>query len=98
MRTPREKISRVETVNLHGPTLARQRFGVRWVRGEGTHRFGSGDPQTIQSGVSPVPRQPPHSKISRRSGRFMESPLSRLRMHWDHERVRFMERIRFMVW
>jgi len=28
--------------------------------GEGTHRFNSGQPQTNQSGASPVPRQPPH--------------------------------------
>jgi len=48
-----------------GSEPARQRFGLRWVRGEGTHRFGSDHPQTNQSGVSPVPRQPPHSKTSR---------------------------------
>jgi hypothetical protein len=28
--------------------------------GEGTHRFRFDPPQAIQSGVSPVPRQPPH--------------------------------------
>ena len=49
---------------------ARQRLGVRWVRGEGIHRFRFGPPQAIQSGVSPVPRQPPHSKTSRQFGRF----------------------------
>src|ERR1017187_5579455 len=48
----------------------RQRLGVRWVRGEGIHRFRFGPPQAIQSGVSPVPRQPPHSKTSRHFGRF----------------------------
>ena len=37
-------------------------FGVRWVRGEDAHRFGNGGSQTSESGVSPVPRQPPHSK------------------------------------
>jgi hypothetical protein len=47
------------------------------VRGEGTHRFRFGPPQAIQSGVSPVPRQPPHSKTSRQFGRFRgRAPLA----------------------
>src|SRR5688572_10565675 len=53
--------------------IARQRLGVRWVRGEGTHRFGLNARQEFQSGVSPVPRQPPHSKTLRRFERFMGS-------------------------
>ena len=53
--------------------IARQRLGVRWVRGEGTHRFGLGRRCRYQSGVSPVPRQPPHSKTSRQFEQFMES-------------------------
>ena len=40
------------------------------MRGEGTHRFRFDPPQAIQSGVSPVPRQPPHPKTSRQFGRF----------------------------
>jgi hypothetical protein len=34
------------------------------VRGEGTHRFASDQTKAIQSGVSPIPRQPPHSKTA----------------------------------
>jgi len=34
------------------------------VRGEGTHRFRFSPPRVCQSGVSPVPRQPPHSPPS----------------------------------
>jgi len=37
-------------------------FGVRRVRGEGTRRFSSARVQMEESGVSPVPRQPPQSK------------------------------------
>ena len=55
---------------LNQPRPAHQRLGVRGVRGEGTHRFHFGPPQASQSGVSPVPRQPPHSKTSRQFGRF----------------------------
>ena len=43
-------------MNLPGAGMARQPLGVRWARGEGTHRFGSGQPQTNQRGASPVPR------------------------------------------
>ncbi len=48
---------------------SRERLGVRWVRGKGTHRFpevGNIERGWTQSGVSPVPRQPPHSKTLRR--------------------------------
>ena len=65
-----EGFSRPALLNQCQPRAARQRLGVRWVRGEGTHRFPLDPPQTIQSGVSPVPRQPPHSKTSRQFGRF----------------------------
>ena len=53
--------------------MARKRPGVRWVRGEGTHRFASVPLQTSQIGISPVPRRPPYSKTSRRPGQFMKS-------------------------
>ncbi len=62
--------SRRAPLNPRQPRPARQRLGVRWVRGEGTHRFRFDPPQASQSGVSPVPRQPPHSKTSRQFGRF----------------------------
>ena len=51
-----------------------KRLGLRWVRGEGTHRFGESgthlpsniEPQRpAESGVSPIPRQPPQSKTLR---------------------------------
>ncbi len=42
-------------------------LGVRWVRGEGTHRFGLDAQPISESGVSPVPRQPPHSKTLTRA-------------------------------
>jgi len=67
--------------------IARQRLGVRWVRGEGTHRFGLNASHEFESGVSPVTRQPPHSKTLRRFGRFMGSLHGWLTAHWDHERV-----------
>jgi len=54
------------------PRPARQRLGVRWVGGEGTHRFCLGRAAPSQSGASPVPRRPPHSKTLRQCGRFME--------------------------
>ena len=65
-----ERLSRRAPLNQCQPRPARQRLGVRWVRGEGTHRFRFDPPQACQSGVSPVPRQPPHSKTSRQFGRF----------------------------
>ena len=37
-------------------------FGLRRVRGEGTRRFRRERTVRIESGVSPVPRQPPQSK------------------------------------
>ena len=50
----------------------RRQFGSQMerLRGEGTHRFRFNPPQAIQSGVSPVPRQPPHPKTSRQFRRF----------------------------
>jgi hypothetical protein len=50
----------------------RRQFGSQMerLRGEGTHRFRFNPPQAIQSGVSPVPRQPPHCNTSRQFGRF----------------------------
>jgi hypothetical protein len=51
-----------DVLSSRGDIPGREAFGVRWVRGEGTHRFGFGLPPAGQSGVSPVPRQPPHSK------------------------------------
>jgi len=67
----------VERGDLQAPWLARGRFGLRWVRGQGTHRFRSWHRLANKSGVSPVPRstlrsaatedgQPPQSKTSRR--------------------------------
>ena len=53
------------------------------MRGEGTHRFGlpGGDPR--QSGVSPVPRQPPHSKTWRQlGGRWREGEHRRMGSQW----------------
>ena len=48
------------------------RLGVRWVRGEGTHRFGSAHWAPSESGVSPVPRQPPQSKtLTRQFATFL---------------------------
>ena len=55
----------------------RQRFGLRWVRGGGAHRFGNGHASSTESGVSPVPRQPPHSKTSRTSADWLEIPTLR---------------------
>lgn len=37
------------------PSEPPQGLGVRWVRGEGTHRFGLDVQPTSESGVSPVP-------------------------------------------
>ena len=69
---------------------ARQRLGVRWVRGEGIHRFRFGPPQAIQSGVSPVPRQPPHSKTSRQFGRFtLERAVGTTKYAKDTKQQRF---------
>src|SRR5688572_7334338 len=64
-----QKRARIGTKNR----IAYQGLGVRWVRGEGTHRFGLNARPEFQSGVSPVPRQPPHSKTLRRFAWFMEN-------------------------
>ena len=55
---------------MRGGRMACECLGLRWVRGEGTHRFRAQDIHPIyrslracQSGVSPIPRQPPQSKI-----------------------------------
>ena len=80
---------------------AHQGLGVRWVRGEGIHRFRFGPPQAIQSGVSPVPRstlrsavtedgQPPHSKTSRQFGRFtLERAVGTTKYAKDTKQQRF---------
>ena len=83
----------IGAMNRKALTIAHQRFGVRWVRGEGTHRFGLGPLRLAQSGVSPVPRQPPHSKTWRRFGRFMEKPAERLLLDrlQDHPLARIVE-------
>ncbi len=80
-----EPWTRIGAMNRRARAWSRQRLGVRWARGEGTHRFGWGGAQPSQSGVSPVPRQPPHSKTLRQFGRFTVS-LDRSRIaHCDHE-------------
>ena len=42
--------------------------GARWVRGAAPCRVGLGTPTPPGSGVSPVPRQPPHAKPPARIG------------------------------
>ena len=60
------------TGNFHGEP------GVVECRGWGTPRFRFHPPQPFQSGVRPVPRQPPHSKTSRQCGRFRGKALALL--------------------
>jgi hypothetical protein len=62
-----ERFSRRAPLNQCQPRAARQRLGVRWVRGEGTHRFPFDPPGAFQSGVSPVPA-PPSAVLLRRTG------------------------------
>jgi hypothetical protein len=50
--------------NHHRPGYERPQVlpAVRELIGEGTHRVGFGLPPAFQSGVSPIPLQPPHSQ------------------------------------
>jgi hypothetical protein len=65
--------TRCEASHRSAQDLARKRLGVLWVRGEGTHHFGTGCRFRSESGVGPVPRQPPHAKSSGRVRGILES-------------------------
>jgi hypothetical protein len=63
-------IGRVPPCCLSCP--ARQRLGVRWVRGEGTHRFHFGPPQASRAVSAPFPASHPTPKTSRQFERFSD--------------------------
>jgi hypothetical protein len=75
-------LTRIASLDASQPGLARQRLGVRWVRGEGTHRFPLevGRPSKAVSALFPTSHRTPkprgNSDGSGAGGALIEIPLS----------------------